>query len=76
MKYKMQWNIENVILLVNKHFEINQILASNNPFGVAMPLNRQTNSKKLSPFTILILSTFCFLNAKFNIRKKKVMLSK
>ena len=35
----MQWNIENVVMVVTKHLEINQISALNVP-GVDMPLNK------------------------------------
>ena len=34
---KMQWNFENIIMIMIKHLEMNRILALNNPEGVDMP---------------------------------------
>ena len=36
----LQWNIKNVVMIIIKHLQINQILTSNNPLGVGMPLNK------------------------------------
>ena len=37
---KMQWNIENILMITIKHLEIHQISALNNPYRVDMPLNK------------------------------------
>ena len=44
----MQWNIGNIIMIVNKRLEINQILAFNNPWRFDMPLNNQTKLNLIS----------------------------
>ena len=38
----MQWNIENIVIIVIKPLEMHQILALNNPKGVDISLNNQT----------------------------------
>ena len=39
-KQKIILKIENLLMIVNKHLQINQILALNSPYGVDMPLNK------------------------------------
>ena len=36
----MEWNIENMVVIVIKHSEINEILALNNLLEVDMPFNK------------------------------------
>ena len=36
----MQWNIENIVRIIIKHLQMNQILALNNPYWYAI---KQTN---------------------------------
>ena len=38
----MLWNIENIVMIVIKHLDVNQISILNNTFD--MPLNKQTKS--------------------------------
>ena len=42
---KVQWNTENVLMFIIKHFEMNKKSASNNPSGVDMPLNKKNQAK-------------------------------
>ena len=37
---KMQWHIENLLMIVRIHFKMKQILALNNPKAVDVPLNK------------------------------------
>ena len=45
----MQWNIENIIMIVINHLRFNQISASNDPWK-DMPLNKYTKPKLNSIF--------------------------
>ena len=40
-KTRMQWIIENIVMIIIKHLQMNQILASNNLLGVDMPLKKK-----------------------------------
>ena len=35
----MQWNIENIVMIIIKHLQMNKISVLNNLQGVDMPLN-------------------------------------
>ena len=39
MKKWLQWNVENIIMTIVKHLELNLMTALNNPKGVDVPLN-------------------------------------
>ena len=38
--FRMSYNIENIIMIIIKHLEINQVSALADPLGVDMPLNK------------------------------------
>ena len=38
VKKWLQWNIENIVMIIMKDLQMNQILVSNNPLAVDMPL--------------------------------------
>ena len=43
-KKKVQWNIENIVMITLKQLQMNQISALNDPLGVDIPLNKLTDS--------------------------------
>ena len=40
MQSKKKWNIENIIMITIRYFQMNQILTLNNPWRVDMLLNK------------------------------------
>ena len=36
----MQYNIKNIVIIMIKHFQMNQISALNNPYRVNVPFNK------------------------------------
>ena len=42
-----KWNIENIIISIIKHWQMNQILELNNPKRVVMPLNKPNLTQNL-----------------------------
>ena len=43
----LQWNIGNIVMIVNKCLQMNQILVLNNPLGIDMPLNKAEQTKPI-----------------------------